>query len=132
LLKRLPDYQPNVDTRFSESLEVKDFSSVDSKSHGSSSFLLLRNDCSPNQLNHSLNYSQTPGKILPHLNNSFNPNPYAREQEHHAITSNQRIVSTKLKIDKIKNIKKVIESNVNTIQESKPIIVAKWQPPLPK
>lgn len=46
-------------------------------------------------------------------------------------SSKQRIETTKVKLNKIKEIKGHINSHIKHIEESKPIVNAKWQPALP-
>ncbi len=42
-----------------------------------------------------------------------------------------RIETAKSKIERIHEIKEVIDKNMKDITASKPIVIAKWQPPLP-
>lgn len=137
LKARLPDYDPGRKDRFSDSAlvvnefhlgeteeEVRAFKQkqksirmLKKSSKTGSSFL------SPESPGASNTIAPSPAKTLPKT---------ASANSNISATSNEaRIVHTQEKLGKIGDLMKKIDQNVVDIHQSKPIVTAKWQPPLP-
>lgn len=139
LKARLPDYDPGRQDRFSNSaLVVNEFARGETeeevrafKQKQRSVRMLKKGGSktgsglvgSPGPTDGALTAGSSPARTL--------PKTFSASSNISSSSNEARIVHTQEKLSKIGDIRKKIDQNVQDIHQSKPIITAKWQPPLP-